>query len=276
MSTNAQMRLPEALPAETPPAPRARIRASRVIAALALREMTTTYGRSPGGWLWALIEPVAAIALLAFAFSLIFRDPPLGRDFALFYATGFLPYMVFHDVSAKVAGALRFSKPLFTFGRVRIADALLARVLLNGLTHAVIAALVLGALLAITQTSVLLDPLKIATAYGLALALAVGVGTANCYLFIAFPAWERLWSIAMRPLFIVSGVVFLLEDVPFQYQSFLLANPLFHVTGIMREGIYPTYTPLYPSELYVMALAALLTVIGLALLHAFSDEVLHK
>ena len=251
-------------------------RASRVIAALALREMSTTYGRSPGGWLWALIEPAAAIALLAFAFSLIFRDPPLGRDFALFYATGFLPYMVFHDISAKVAGALRFSRPLFSFGRVRLIDAIIARVLLNALTHTTIAVLVLGALLVLSRSAGAPELKLVAVAYGLALALAVGVGTLNCYLFAAFPAWERLWGIAMRPLFIVSGVVFLLEDAPFQYQPILLANPLFHITGIMREGIYPTYAPHYPSALFVLALSAALLVVGLLLLRVFSDEVLHK
>ncbi len=251
-------------------------RTHRIVAALVLREMVTTYGRSPGGWLWALLEPIAAIALLAFAFSLVFRDPPLGRDFALFYATGFLPYMVFHDISGKVAGALRFSKPLFSFGRVRLFDAIIARAILNALTHAIIGVIVLTALIILSQTDTALAPGQIASAYGLALALAVGCGVLNCYLFAAFPAWERLWNIALRPLFIVSGVIFLLEDVPAAYQPYLLANPLFHVTGIMRAGVFPTYDPNYPSPVFVLAIAAFVLVIGLLLLDAFSDEVLHK
>ncbi len=251
-------------------------RPHRVVAALMLREMVTTYGRSPGGWLWALLEPIAAIALLAFAFSLVFRDPPLGSDFALFYATGFLPYMVFHDISGKVASALRFSKPLFSFGRVRVIDAVTARIALNALTHAVIGTVVLTALLVLSDTNAALAPGLILEAYTLALALAVGAGVLNCYLFTAFPAWERLWNIALRPLFIVSGVVFLLEDVPDAYQPYLLANPLFHVTGMMRAGVYPTYEPLYPSTVYVFAIAAALLVLGMLLLDAFADEVLHK
>ncbi len=263
-------------PLAPPARPLARRRVSRVVAALALREMVTTYGRSPGGWLWALLEPVAAIALLAFAFSLVFRDPPLGRDFALFYATGFLPYMLFHDISAKLASALRFSKPLMSFGRVRALDALLARLSLNALTHATVGVVVITFLLALSDTGAAPAPTLIATAYGLALALAFGVGTVNCYLFTAFPAWERLWTIAMRPLFIVSGVVFLFEDVPEAYQPLLLANPLFHVTGLMRAGIYPTYEPIYTSVAYVLALAAGLTVVGLLLLDVFADEILHK
>ena len=78
------------------------MRAFRAVGALILREMATTHGKSPGGFLWAIAEPVAAIALLSFAFSLIFVAPPLGRDFALFYATGFLPFFLFLDVSQKI------------------------------------------------------------------------------------------------------------------------------------------------------------------------------
>ena len=74
------------------PSPRA---GGRAIGALVLREMATTFGRSPGGWLWAVAEPVAVIALLSFAFSLAFRSPSLGTSFPLFYATGYLPFLLF-------------------------------------------------------------------------------------------------------------------------------------------------------------------------------------
>ena len=35
----------------------------RCVIALMLREMATTYGRSPGGYLWVMLEPIAGIAL---------------------------------------------------------------------------------------------------------------------------------------------------------------------------------------------------------------------
>ena len=44
--------------------PRRRFASLRAIAALVLREMSTTNGRSPGGYLWAILEPAAGIALL--------------------------------------------------------------------------------------------------------------------------------------------------------------------------------------------------------------------
>ena len=253
-----------------------KVTAYRSIAALALREMVTTYGRSPGGWLWAVVEPVAAIALLSFAFSLAFRAPPLGTDFALFYATGFLPYMLFHDTTQKVATAIRFSRPLLSFGAVTFLDTLIARFLLNVLTHLAVISLVLGAILTLAGADGSLDFALIGLAIAGAAALAIGIGILNCYLFIAFPAWERLWAICLRPLFIISGVVFLFEDVPVAYQNVLAYNPLFHITGLMRAAVYPTYEPTYVTMWFVFGLALSAALVGLLLLRKFHDELIHK
>ena len=253
-----------------------RISAGRSIAALCLREMVTTYGRSPGGWAWAVVEPVAAIALLAFAFSLAFHAPPLGSSFPLFYATGFLPYMLFHDVSQKVATSIRFSRPLLSFGAVTYLDTLIARFFLNVLTHLVVISLVLTTILVLSNAGHYVEFQQIGLALGAAAALALGVGTLNCYLFTAFPAWERLWAIGLRPLFIISGVVFLFEDVPAKYQGLLAFNPLFHVTGLMRAAIYPTYLPSYINMWFVFALALATAGLGMLLLTKVHDELVSK
>ena len=75
----------------TPP----RFRPFRTIAALMLREMSTTYGQSAGGYIWAILKPVGMIVILSLVFSLMVRKPYLGTNFMLFYATGYLPYSFF-------------------------------------------------------------------------------------------------------------------------------------------------------------------------------------
>ena len=248
----------------------------RAIGALVLREMTTTYGKSPGGFLWAIVEPVAAIALLSFAFSLIFVAPPLGRHFALFYATGFLPFFLLLDVSQKVGSALRFSRPLLGFAGVTWVDALCGRLVLNLLLHLAVAVLVIGGLFYLADGAPRSAATGMALAYSMAAALALAVGIANAYVTGAFPVWERLWAILMRPMFIVSGVIFLFEDVPKPLQSWLEWNPLFHVTGAMRTAMYPTYEPHYLSPVYVFGLALAVALIGASMLHRYHEEILQK
>ena len=258
------------------PTRRRRPGVTRPIAALILREMATTYGRSPGGWLWAVVEPVAAITLLAFAFSLAFRAPSLGVSFPLFYATGYLPYILFHDVSSRIALAIRFNRPLMNFGAITWVDVLAARFLLNTLTHLAVGALVLGALLFGFETRSAPDATAIALAVAMAALMAAGIGTLNAFLFLAFPAWERLWSIATRPLFIISGVFFLFEDVPAELRNILWFNPLFHVIGQMRAGFYPTYDAIHVSPAYALGLGTGSLAVGLLLMARHADGLIHK
>lgn len=256
-------------------APR-RFATARTILALMLREMVTTYGRSPGGYLWAVLEPVAAIALLSFAFSLAFQAPSLGHSFALFYATGYLVYMLFHDVANKTAAAVRFSQSLLTFSAVTWLDAVLARFLLNLLTHLTVILLVLGTMLVVLDARAAPELATAANALAMAAALALGVGLVNCFLFMAFPAWERIWMVVTRPLFIVSGVFFLFEDLPDWVQRYLWFNPLFHATGEMRQGLFPVYAPAYVSPAFVYGLALVLALAGLMLMSRHADDLIHK
>lgn len=248
----------------------------RSVAALVLREMATTYGRSPGGYLWAVLEPLAAIALLSFAFSLAFHKPSLGISFPLFYATGYLPYMLFHDVSSKTAQAIRFSRPLLSFNAVTWLDALLARFLLNLFTHLVVGALVLGTMLVVFDTHAAPDLTILLRAVVMVAVLALGAGTVNAFLFLAFPAWERVWTIITRPLFIISGVFFLFEDVPAEVRDILWFNPLFHVTGDMRRAFYMTYDASYVSPAFTLGIGVGLLLIGMLLLTRHGDGLLHK
>lgn len=48
----------------------------RTVMALVLREMSSRYGRSPGGYIWAVLEPVGTILILSIAFSFMLRSPP--------------------------------------------------------------------------------------------------------------------------------------------------------------------------------------------------------
>ena len=245
--------------------------------ALILREIATAQGRAAGGYLWAVVEPVAAVALLAAIFALAFDQPPLGRDFAIFYASGYLPYMLYADLAQKLGVALRFSRPLLAYPAVTWWDAIAARFLLNLLVHLMVMTMVLAGLYAVAGGRVVRpDLLRLAPALGLGAALGLGFGTLNAFLFGMVPVWERLWAIANRPLFILSGVVFLPEEVPAPYDGWLWFNPLIHVVGLTREALYPGYRSAMAEPLYVLALALVTLAAALALLGRYASDLLAK
>ncbi len=248
----------------------------RVIAALMLREMSTRYGRTPGGYVWAILEPLGMILILGWAFSLLARSPSLGVSFLLFKATGFMILQVFTVLGGQVGHALTFSKPLLRYPRVTWVDAVAARFLLNAMVVMVVSILILSGIIIFEQLTVVLHWGPILIAMGFAAGLGLGVGCLNCYLFMRFPVWTQLWSILTRPLFIISGVIFLYEDMPAIAQQVLWYNPLLHLTGLMRDGFYPLYRPTYISLTYVAACIMVPMALGLLLLRRYHRELLNR
>ena len=147
---------------------------------------------------------------------------------------------------------------------------------LNILTHFVVFVVVISGVFLIIRPPTLVDPLKVLLALAMAAALAFGVGVINCLLTSAFHVWERLWQIVTRPLFIVSGILFIFEDVPANFRDMLWLNPLFHVTGAMRDGIYSNYEPTYVSPGFVFGTALVLGVFGLVFLNRNHRIILEK
>lgn len=246
--------------------PRPRFQMGRIITALMLREMATTYGKSAGGYVWALLEPILGIALLSTVFALSVHKPALGTNFPLFYASGFLPFAMFNDLTNKVAASIKFSRPFLAYPSVTFMDSLLARALLNALTHCCVIAVVVTGIFVIFQLPVNVRIGPILESLLMIAFLAVGVGTLNCYLITAFPIWERIWGILTRPLFLVSGVFFTFDMMPKTAQDILWYNPLIHCVGMMRRGLYPTYAGDYISVSYVVGIGILLLFFGLLLL----------
>lgn len=246
----------------------------RTIGALILREMQTTYGRTPGGYLWAILEPVGGTALLTLIFSISFRTPPIGTNFALFYATGVVPFMYYNDIAQKVSQSLSYSRPLLVYPAVTFVDALLARLLTNMLSGLLVAYIVFLGLELFFDTRTAPHLGHIGLSMAMATAFGMGVGTMNCYLFTAFPVWSKVWLILNRPLFIISCVFFIFDSVPKPYQDWLWYNPLVHVIGQMRHGFYPSYRADYVDPLYVFGVSLVLFTVGLALLLRYHRDLL--
>ena len=253
-----------------------RFRTGRTVFALMLREMATTYGRSPGGYLWAVLDPTLAVAVLSVLFSFAFAAPPLGDSFPLFYATAYLPFMLFNDVANKMATSINFSRPLLAYPAVTFLDTMLARFALHTLTHAMVSVIVYVGIIVVFGATAECDYGAISLGFVMGAALGFGIGALNCYLMTAFPAWERAWQIATRPLFLVSGIFIPFEAMPPVAQDILWWNPLLHIVGMTRAGFYEVYRAEYVSVIYVGLLSMITMTFGLLLLYRHHRHLLEK
>ncbi|MCV6593674.1 MAG: ABC transporter permease [Silicimonas sp.] len=239
---------------------------NRVIGALIIREMITRYGRSWGGYVWAILEPVGIILILALAFSQIVRSPAIGSSFVFFYATGYIPFHFFHETASSAGTSVSVNRPLLQLPMVTALDVVLARVLLSLITLIVVAIIIYSGLMILIDEAVRLSYGNLCSAFASGAILGLGVGMINAPLFEFLPAWRQVWGIISRPLFIISGVFFTFEELPEKVRELLWWNPLIHVVGEARRGFYPTYDGDYVTILYPTLLGAAMTVLGAAVL----------
>lgn len=246
-----------------------RLATLRTVSALVLREMGTTYGSRPGGYIWAILEPVGGIVAMTLLFSAFMRTPPLGSSFAFFYATGMVPFLMFTNINSKLATALSYSRQLLTYPRVTIVDAILARLALTVMTQLMVSIVTLGGIMFIEDTQTLFRFEKIVLAISLAITLGTGWGILNCLLVSTVSFWQSIWSILTKPLMLMSGVIFVYDSIPHPFRDVLWFNPLIQVVGLMRAGFYSYYDDSYVSVPYVLLCGLIPGVIGLLFLRRY-------
>ncbi|MDJ1018024.1 MAG: ABC transporter permease [Paracoccaceae bacterium] len=243
-----------------------RFQALRVISALMVREMSTRYGRSFGGYFWAIAEPVAMIALLSVAFSQFLRTPPLGSSFVLFYASGYIPFSFYITINNMTSAAVSKNKPLMNFPMVSPMDAVLARAALQILTMIVVSTVILLGMTMFVEEQIKISFPGFFSAILAASILGLGGGALNVVIFAFFPLYKIIWSIITRPLFIVSGIFYTVESMPTALQEILVLNPLVHVTGQSHKAFYTIYDGDFVFLAYPIALGTFFLLLGGALM----------
>lgn len=213
----------------------------RVVGALLVREMSSRFGNKPGGYIWALLDPVAHIVFLSAIFMAIARAPALGSSFPLFFASGYIAFHFFQSASGYVGAAVTANKTLLSYPNVAPIDAVLARGLLQYLTGVAVATAVFSIILLTTSVEIRFDWGALLHASLLAALMAMGVGLANNVLFRRFPFYEQIFGILTRPLFLISGVFFLPDALPHPIRELVLINPLAHIIILFRTGVFAEY-----------------------------------
>jgi capsular polysaccharide transport system permease protein len=255
---------------------RPRLQKLRVLAALILREMSTQYGKSWGGYFWAVGEPAASILLLAVIFGYALRTPPLGSSFMVFYATGIIPFFLFNAVATSVSMSVQQNKGLLSYPVVSALDTVIARLVMEVLTFVTVSVILFPLMIWLDSAVVNISLFPAVMGMLMAAALGLGVGCVNAVVFAFVPTWRNVWSVLRRPLFILSGILFTFQMVPGVLRDWLWWNPLIHMIGQMRMGFYRSYDGDYISWVYVFGLSMTLFVVGAYLLRRHEGAMIER
>jgi capsular polysaccharide transport system permease protein len=233
--------------------------------ALLLRELKTRFGEYRLGYLWALLEPLAHLAMLLLIFGVFMHRVMPEISFPVFLVNGIVPYLLFSGMCNRALHALEANRGLFCYRALRPIDALLARSLLELLVYAAVY-LLLMTVLGLAGEALSGDKLLLLAACWLLLfLLSFGLALVFMVTAHAFKAADKLLPMLMKPLYLISGVMFSIHVVPAEYRGLLDWNPLLQAFELMRHAVCPSY-PLYDLSLGSLACWALaLLCLGLAL-----------
>jgi ABC-type polysaccharide/polyol phosphate export permease len=154
-----------------------------LLAELLRRELTERYQGSLLGWAWALLQPLAQLAVLSLVFTHLLPARASGGTlpYAVFLALGLWPWQLFANAVARANGALTGNASLL--GKVPVPPMLFvfSRVLASQLPDLIGFVLVLAVILllvsglSVAGLPVLLLALAVILAWTLALSMAVAV-----------------------------------------------------------------------------------------------------
>lgn len=202
------------------------------------REITSRYAGAAGGAGWALVHPLAQLAIFAVVFGLILRVPESalgGLRFAGFLAVALWPWFMFAEGLQRAVASIPANSSLIRKVAFPHELLILASV---GASFAIHAAGWLVVLAALTAWG---EPIHWA---GLALALpllaaqlafTVGVGAFLAAIHVVLRDVEQVLGLVLMAIFYASPIVYPFSLVPEPYRAWLGLNPMAYVLTRYRD-----------------------------------------
>lgn len=213
-----------------------------VVLALFVRELKTRFGQYRLGYLWALLEPIAAVAVLAFIWTMLRQRDLGGVPVIPFLITGMVPFLFFTHAVTQSLNAIASNQGLFNYRQVRPFDTLVTRLILEGMISlAVYLVMLAGSWWLMDIATWPHNILLLLVVSGLLFLFSAGLALAAAVVGSLFPEPAKMIPLLMRPLFFISGVIFPLSLLPDEYKVYLLWNPLLHAIELSHLAFFSSF-----------------------------------
>lgn len=237
-----------------------------VIFALFLREIKSK-SQDKLGVAWSVVSPVMFIFMLSYIRGRIDGGETHGVPTFYFMVFGMILVQSFQGCVGTISGSIKKNKPLYAFRQVQPISSIIAIAgfeLLIKLFVILVIAIVAYFLRLEVQID---DPLEVILIVLRVWLFSSSVGVLFALALCYVPEVDKLRSLAMRPIFFISGIFFSLQDVPREFWPYLTWNPLLHAVELARYAAYPQYGNEGVSYFYLDITTLVLTFFALACYH---------
>lgn len=239
--------------------------------ALILREALYRLFGSRAAWLWLLMEPVVHIVFLMFIFTVVRMRVVGGIETPLWLMVGLLAFFMFKRAGTQAMNAVGSNQALFAYRQVKPVDTVLTRAALEGFLMLLVALLLFAGAGLFGIAIVPDDPLEVVEAFFGLWLVGLGFGLMASVASVLVPELGRIITLAMVPLYFLSGVIFPIASVPLPYREWLMLNPVPHGLEGARLGFAPYYQAVPELSIaYLYGFALVSIFLGLALQARFA------
>lgn len=241
--------------------------------ALFLREALSRLLSRRDAWLWLLLEPVIHIAFIVFLLTSIRMRFVGGIDAVIWVMIGLLAFFMFQRTGTQVMNAISANQALFAYRQVRPVDTVIVRGVLECLLMILISAILAAGAGLFGHDVIPTDPLTVLSAlFGLWI-FGLGYGLMTSVASELIPELGKVIGLMIRPLYVLSGVIWPIASVSQPYRDWLLLNPIVHGLEAARLGFAPYYHAAPELNLAYLYGTAMITVfVGLALHVRFANK----
>ncbi len=238
---------------------------ARILGALMIRDVSTRFFGNALGFGLAIAWPLSHIFIMIAINTVAGRATPFGDNAALFFATGLLPFMAFNYMGRFTMLGVALNRPLLGYPVVKVTDILLARALVEVLNAGVV---VIAAMIILTAMGVDVippRPIDAMNALGACMLLGFGFGVVNGIIAALAPFWVTAYGLTQIVMWIMSGVMFVPDQLPETAQYWLSFNPVLIGVEWERSAFYDGYGEHIVDKPYMISFALVSLLVGLLL-----------
>ncbi len=207
------------------------------------RTIRSRYQQSILGGLWAILQPIATVAIFTVIFTLFIPVNTGGIPYAVFSFTAMVPWTFFStsisDMVESLVGNMNLVTKIYFPREVLPIAVLLARFLDFGIAFLVLLILMIAYRIPIFTLSWLYLPLILLVQ----VALTVGLGLAGASLNVFFRDIKHLFTLILQLWFYATPIIYPSTLVPARLRSFYYLNPMAGVMEAYRSVLLQAQPP---------------------------------
>jgi capsular polysaccharide transport system permease protein len=222
--------------------------------------------KSKLGYFWELIDPMIEIGVW-FAIFTFLGGPRVIYDMNLFLflSTGIVSLFFFQKIAAEVPGSLRGFRGFVRFTSLNQTDTLIAGALLEAVLMTIVSSILFSTIILGGFGFAPANPIGVIASLACLAALGFGFGWFNSMFVVFIPIYGKILPVLKRIIFITSGAIFPLENIPPSIFQYLQWNPVYQGIDLMRSEWSFTHESTTSSDGYVLLFAACLLLFGMIL-----------